>query len=106
MGSGGLNFFPIAIGGSVITLKSKAVGEDAGRHTITKRLPSDAQLRSHGASFGWPKFVAVADLQSESKGFVTEDALELAATIRVRRLDRVTLKPYVRPDFSTGEGRR
>eukprot|EP00980_Cylindrotheca_fusiformis_P022549 scaffold9435_cov137-Cylindrotheca_fusiformis.AAC.5 len=79
MHTGGLNFVPIMIGGSKITIESSNGDNDA-----VKLFVDDASIEDSHYGWGWKKFFSLKDLKESyinSKG-----EIQVTATVRVKRV--------------------
>lgn len=80
MHTGGLNFVPIMIGGSKITIQ--ASGNDADN--AIKVFVEDASIEDSHYGWGWKKFFSLQDLR---QSFVNSNGqIEVTATVRVKRV--------------------
>jgi biotin carboxyl carrier protein len=78
MHTGGLNFVPIMIGGSKITIQSSCT-EDS-----IKVFVDDASIEDSHYGWGWKKFFSLADLK---QSFVnSKGEIQVTATVRVKRV--------------------
>lgn len=79
MHTGGLNFVPIMIGGSKITIESSSGDNDA-----VKIFVDDASIEDSHYGWGWKKFFPLNDLKESYINAKGE--IQVTATVRVKRV--------------------
>jgi pyruvate/2-oxoglutarate dehydrogenase complex dihydrolipoamide acyltransferase (E2) component len=79
MHTGGLNFVPIMIGGSKITILSSSGDNDA-----VKLFVDDASIEDSHYGWGWKKFFSLQDLKQSYVN--SKEEIQVTATVRVKRV--------------------
>jgi hypothetical protein len=79
MHTGGLNFVPIMIGGSKITIISSSGDNDA-----VKLFVDDASIEDSHYGWGWKKFFSLQDLKQSYVN--SKEEIQVTATVRVKRV--------------------